>query len=83
MSDRERRKGDSSGLRSQEASQAKETKREQELGRKEGEQGGEQEEGTAFEIGVHVADVSHFVEEGSDLDAAAAERATTVYLDAK
>lgn len=33
-----------------------------------------------WEIGVHIADVSHFVEPGSLLDRAAIERATSVYL---
>ncbi|CAO2625289.1 DIS3-like exonuclease 2 [Lemmus lemmus] len=33
-----------------------------------------------FEVGVHIADVSHFVPEGSSLDKVAAERATSVYL---
>ena len=33
-----------------------------------------------FEVGVHIADVSYFVVPGSKLDAAAAQRATTVYL---
>ncbi|XP_002749939.3 DIS3-like exonuclease 2 isoform X2 [Callithrix jacchus] len=34
----------------------------------------------SFEVGVHIADVSYFVPEGSDLDKVAAERATSVYL---
>ena len=33
-----------------------------------------------YEIGVHIADVSHFVQPGSVLDDAAYERATSVYL---
>uniref|UniRef100_G3SEM8 DIS3-like exonuclease 2 n=1 Tax=Gorilla gorilla gorilla TaxID=9595 RepID=G3SEM8_GORGO len=33
-----------------------------------------------FKVGVHIADVSYFVPEGSDLDKVAAERATSVYL---
>jgi ribonuclease R len=33
-----------------------------------------------YEIGVHIADVSHFVTSGSILDKAAYERATSVYL---
>ncbi|XP_021053746.1 DIS3-like exonuclease 2 isoform X1 [Mus pahari] len=33
-----------------------------------------------FEVGVHIADVSYFVPEGSSLDKVAAERATSVYL---
>jgi ribonuclease R len=33
-----------------------------------------------YEIGVHIADVSHFVTPGSALDKAAYERATSVYL---
>ena len=33
-----------------------------------------------YEIGVHIADVSHYVEQGNALDEAAYERATSVYL---
>lgn len=33
-----------------------------------------------FEVGIHIADVSHYVTEGSDLDREALERATSVYL---
>ncbi|XP_053316873.1 DIS3-like exonuclease 2 isoform X2 [Spea bombifrons] len=33
-----------------------------------------------FEVGVHIADVSYFVQEGSALDTMASERATSVYL---
>lgn len=33
-----------------------------------------------FEVGVHIADVSYFVEEGNSLDVLASQRATSVYL---
>ena len=33
-----------------------------------------------FEIGIHIADVSHYVKEGSLLDKEAVERATSIYL---
>lgn len=33
-----------------------------------------------FEIGIHIADVSHYVQEGTILDDEACERATSVYL---
>lgn len=33
-----------------------------------------------YEIGVHIADVSHFIEQGNALDDIARERATTVYM---
>ncbi|CAN9503072.1 unnamed protein product [Ophioblennius macclurei] len=33
-----------------------------------------------FEVGVHIADVSFFVEQGNALDALASQRATSVYL---
>ncbi|XP_041119989.1 DIS3-like exonuclease 2 [Polyodon spathula] len=33
-----------------------------------------------FEVGVHIADVSYFVEEGDALDSIASRRATSVYL---
>jgi ribonuclease R len=33
-----------------------------------------------WEIGIHIADVSHYVKEGTELDKEAIERATSVYL---
>ncbi len=33
-----------------------------------------------FEVGVHIADVSHFVEEGGEVDLEAVSRGTSVYL---
>ena len=33
-----------------------------------------------YEVGVHIADVSYFVEAGKALDKIASERATSVYL---
>ncbi|KAE8291272.1 DIS3-like exonuclease 2 [Larimichthys crocea] len=33
-----------------------------------------------FELGVHIADVTYFVEEGNALDAIASQRATSVYM---
>jgi len=33
-----------------------------------------------YEVGVHIADVSHFVEQGTELDNVASQRATSVYL---
>lgn len=37
-------------------------------------------EGGRWEVGVHIADVSHYVREGTALDAEAFRRATSVYL---
>ena len=33
-----------------------------------------------FRVGVHIADVSYFIREGSALDLVASKRATSVYL---
>lgn len=33
-----------------------------------------------FQVGVHIADVSHFIRPGNALDQEAASRGTTVYL---
>ena len=33
-----------------------------------------------YEVGVHIADVSYFVEPGTPLDREAARRATSVYM---
>ncbi|KAM7104384.1 DIS3-like exonuclease 2 isoform 1-T3 [Molossus nigricans] len=37
-------------------------------------------DGNTYEVGVHIADVSYFVPDGSELDQVAAQRATSVYL---
>ena len=37
-------------------------------------------EGNLWEVGVHIADVSHYVKEGSIIDKEAQKRATSVYL---
>ena len=33
-----------------------------------------------YEVGVHIADVSHFVKSGAEIDREAARRCTTVYM---
>ncbi|XP_050293944.1 exosome complex exonuclease RRP44 [Anthonomus grandis grandis] len=38
------------------------------------------DDGTKLEVGVHIADVSHFIRPGTAIDLEASSRATTVYL---
>ncbi len=38
------------------------------------------DDGSIYEVGVHIADVSHFIKPGTAIDKEAAERGTTVYL---
>jgi ribonuclease R len=43
-------------------------------------QTGENENGPVYEIGVHIADVTHYVRPGTSLDEEALSRATSIYL---